>query len=608
MQTAFQVHVCWSRTSGNRQLRAVCPERNSRGFGPQASTGCSFRHKSAWLGSYDRAGIATARVLHLETEQVAFRRFHALRGSPHGFAGTRMLFEALTENFQRSLAALRGLDKITETNIEPTLKEVRRALIDADVNVKVVDILLAAIKEQALNMKVVKGVTPGQQFVKIVYDELIRLLGGDPATSSSKAGASPLPALAESPTKPTVILMAGLQGAGKTTQSAKLARLLQTEKRSRKKVLLVAADVQRPAAVEQLQTLGQQIETEVFIPAMVGTGSVTALEVATRALDYAKQKAFDFMIVDTAGRQVIDERLMEELQQIKRVLSPAEILLVVDGMIGQEAANITRAFHERIGITGAILTKMDGDTRGGAALSIKQISGAPIKFIGVGEKLDKLEKFYPDRMASRILGMGDIITLVERAQEAVDEKEAEQLARKMLEARFDFNDFLRQTRFVRSMGSFAGVLKLLPGVSGMLKEDQLRAGEKRLRLAESVINSMTPRERANPDLLTVDKTAASRMRRIARGSGRSLEQVESLMRDFVNMRNVMAQMSRRMMGGGSGAGPVPSNASQNPGDLATNLASGDLASNIGNRAARRKLNKKKSDASSSKKSGFGFKQ
>jgi signal recognition particle subunit SRP54 len=532
--------------------------------------------------------------------------FFERRGRSLGALQTGMLFESLSENLQRTFSTLRGLDKINETNIEPTLKEVRRALLEADVNVRVVDDLLATIREQALNMKVVRGVTPGQQFIKIVYDELVRLLGGDPAASSSAPEVSAAPILADVGTKPLVILMAGLQGAGKTTAAAKLARLLQTDKRSRKKVLLVAADVQRPAAIEQLITLGKQINTEVFSLSAQNTGSISALEVATKAFEYAKQRAFDVMVVDTAGRQVIDERLMQELQLIKQTISPSETLLVVDAMIGQEAANITRAFHERVGITGAILTKMDGDTRGGAALSIKQVSGAPIKFIGVGEKLDKLEKFYPDRMASRILGMGDIITLVERAQEAVDEKEAEELTRKMMEARFDFNDFLRQTRFVRNMGSFAGVLKLLPGVSGMLKDDQLRAGEKRLRLAESIINSMTPKERSEPDLLTTDKTASSRVRRIARGSGRSFEEVEGLMRDFTNMRNVMAQMSRRMMGNG-GAASSPANALQNAAGLASAPGLG-AGGGGGNRAARRKLNKKRNDSSPNKKGGFGFKQ
>ncbi|KAK4532479.1 hypothetical protein CCYA_CCYA12G3336 [Cyanidiococcus yangmingshanensis] len=597
---AFQ--YSWGLTSSSRggNSRNCSLIRAERSTTTRRRAAVSDRKRVVWPRPSVSRSFLPPRDVFWNAHRTGANVAHKLRGYSTCAFQSRMLFESLTENLQRTFSTLRGLDKITEANIEPTLIEVRRALLEADVNVQVVDNLLASIREQALNMKVVQGVTPGQQFIKAVYDELVRLLGGDPEASSSQPEVSKAPVFAEVTTKPMVILMAGLQGAGKTTATAKLARLLQTDKRGRKRVLLVAADVQRPAAVEQLITLGKQINTEVFALNAEKSGPVTALEVASKALDHAKQKGFDFMVVDTAGRQVIDEPLMQELAMIKKAVSPAETLLVVDAMIGQEAANITRAFHENIGITGAILTKMDGDTRGGAALSIKQVSGAPIKFIGVGEKLDKLEKFYPDRMASRILGMGDIITLVERAQEAVDEKEAEQLARKMLEARFDFNDFLRQTRFVRSMGSFAGVLKLLPGVSGMIKEDQLRAGEKRLRLAESVINSMTPRERTEPDLLTTDKTASSRVRRISRGSGRSFEEVEGLMRDFMNMRNVMAQMSKRMMGGGAASSPADALTS------AAGLAAGS-AGGAGNRAARRKLNKKRNDSSTSKKSGFGFK-
>ena len=337
--------------------------------------------------------------------------------------------------------------------------------------------------------------------------------------------------------KPTVVLMAGLQGTGKTTASAKLALHLRKENRS---AMLVATDVYRPAAVDQLITLGQQIDVPVFD---MGTDA-NPVDIARQGIEKAREAGVDTVIVDTAGRLQIDPKMMAELADIKAAIDPDEVLLVVDAMTGQEAANLTRTFHEQIGITGAILTKMDGDSRGGAALSVRQISGKPIKFIGVGEKVEALQPFYPDRMASRILGMGDIITLVEKAQEAVDFADAEKMQRKILEAEFDFDDFLKQMRFMKSMGSLGGIMKLIPGMGKQLTGDMLEQGEAQLKRCESMINSMTKEERKNPKLLS---SSPSRRRRIATGSGHSEKDVGKLVSDFTKMRSMMQQMGQ---GGG----------------------------------------------------------
>jgi signal recognition particle subunit SRP54 len=435
------------------------------------------------------------------------------------------MFDALSDRLESAWKSLRGQDKISESNVNDALKEVRRALLEADVNLQVVKEFVAQVKESALGAEVIKGVSPDQQFIKIVNDELVKLMGETNAP------------LANVPAKPTVVLMAGLQGTGKTTASAKLALHLRKENRS---TMLVATDVYRPAAVDQLITLGQQIDVPVF---EMGTDA-NPVDIARQGIEKAKEDGVDTVIVDTAGRLQIDPKMMAELADIKTAIDPDEVLLVVDAMTGQEAANLTRTFHEQIGITGAILTKMDGDSRGGAALSVRQISGKPIKFIGVGEKVEALQPFYPDRMASRILGMGDIITLVEKAQEAVDFADAEKMQRKILEAEFDFDDFLKQMRFMKSMGSLGGIMKLIPGMGKQLTGDMLEQGEAQLKRCESMINSMTKEERKNPKLLS---SSPGRRRRIATGSGHSEKDVGKLVSDFTKMRSMMQQMGQ---GGG----------------------------------------------------------
>ncbi len=442
------------------------------------------------------------------------------------------MFDALAERLEDTWKKLRGQGKISQSNIQEALQEVRKALLDADVNFQVVKSFVAEVEKNALGAEVISGVNPQQQFIKIVYDELVKVMGESNAP------------LASSDKPPTVILMAGLQGAGKTTATAKLALYLQKQKRS---CLMVATDVYRPAAIQQLITLGQQISIPVF---ELGT-EANPVDIARQGLQEAENKGIDTVIIDTAGRLQIDQEMMAELAQVKKAVNPDEVLLVVDSMTGQEAANVTRSFHEEIGITGAILTKMDGDSRGGAALSIRTISGQPIKFIGVGEKVEALEAFYPDRMASRILNMGDIVTLVEKAQEELDIADVEKMQKKMMEAKFDFNDFLKQMRLLKNMGAFAEVMKLIPGMN-KLGAGALEQGEVQLKRTESMINSMTKEERANPQLLA---QSPSRRRRIAKGSGHQEKDVSRLVSDFTKMRSMMQQMS---MGGGlPGMGGMP---------------------------------------------------
>ena len=454
------------------------------------------------------------------------------------------MFDALAERFESAWKKLRGQDKISSANIQDALKDVRRALLEADVNLQVVKQFIADVETRAQGAEVVSGVNPGQQFIKVVYDELTALMG-----ESNQP-------LAQADTAPTIVLMAGLQGAGKTTATAKLALHLRKEQRS---TLMVAADVYRPAAIEQLKTLGKQINIPVFD---LGA-DISPIEIARQGVEKAKAEGYETVLIDTAGRLQIDEAMMGELVQIKDTVQPHEILLVVDAMIGQEAANLTKAFNDAVGITGAILTKMDGDARGGAALSIRQISGQPIKFIGTGEKVEALQPFHPDRMASRILGMGDVLTLVEKAQEAVDLSDAVQMQEKILTAQFDFDDFLKQTRLMKSMGSLAGMVKLIPGLGGKIKAEHLEEGEARLRVAESAIKSMTLEERRNPDILA---STPSRRRRIARGSGLKEADVSSLVTDFQKMRTLMQQLGSGQMGfpGMGGMNPFGGMGGMNP--------------------------------------------
>jgi signal recognition particle subunit SRP54 len=431
------------------------------------------------------------------------------------------MFDALAERLEDAWKKLRGQDKISQANIQDTLKEVRRALLSADVNLQVVKTFIADVEQKALGSEVISGVNPGQQFIKIVYDELVKVMGE-----------SNVP-LAEADEPPTVILMAGLQGTGKTTATAKLALYLRKQKRS---CLMVATDVYRPAAIDQLITLGKQIDVPVF---EMGADA-DPVEIARQGIANARERGVDTVIIDTAGRLQIDEEMMGELARIKEVVQPDDTLLVVDAMTGQEAANLTRTFQEQIGITGAILTKLDGDSRGGAALSVRQVSGQPIKFVGLGEKVEALEPFYPDRLASRILNMGDILTLVEKAQEELDLADVAKMQSKMMEAKFDFNDFLKQMRLLKNMGSLGGILKLIPGM-GKLSSADLEKGETQLKRTEAMINSMTKEEKTNPQLLA---QSPSRRRRVAKGSGYEENDVAKLVKDFTKMRSLMQQMTR----------------------------------------------------------------
>lgn len=442
------------------------------------------------------------------------------------------MFDSLAESFESAWKKLRGQDKVKSSNIQEALREVRRALISADVNVQVVTNFVKEVEEAAQGGEVISGVRPEQQFIKIVYDELVKTMGQTNVP------------LAHADVAPTIILMAGLQGAGKTTATAKLALHLKKENRS---TLLVATDVYRPAAIDQLITLGKQIDVPVF---EMGIDS-NPVEIARQGLAKAQELGVDTVIIDTAGRLQIDTKMMAELVEVKNALQPQEILLVIDSMTGQEAANVTLAFHEQVGITGAILTKLDGDTRGGAALSVRAISGQPIKFVGVGEKVEALQPFYPDRMASRILGMGDVLTLVERAQEEVDIADAEKMQAKIMEAKFDFNDFIKQMRMIKNMGSFSGLLKMIPGM-GKVSNDQLKKGEDELKKAEAMIGSMTKAERSDPELLA--KTP-SRRRRIAKGCGRTETEVNKLVADFTRMRSMMQQMTQGNFPAGFPGGP-----------------------------------------------------
>jgi len=446
------------------------------------------------------------------------------------------MFDALADRLDSAWKKLRGQDKITQSNIQEALREVRRALLEADVNLQVVKDFIAEVETKAQGAEVIAGVKPDQQFIKIVYEELVQVMGE-----------TNIP-LAQVEQPPTIVLMAGLQGTGKTTATAKLALHLRKLERS---CMMVATDVYRPAAIDQLVTLGKQIDVPVF---EMGSDA-NPVEIARQGVERAKAEGVDTVIIDTAGRLQIDQDMMAELAQIKEVVQPHEVLLVVDAMTGQEAANLTRTFHDEIGITGAILTKLDGDSRGGAALSVRQISGQPIKFVGVGEKVEALQPFYPDRMASRILGMGDVLTLVEKAQEEIDLADAAKMQEKMMAAKFDFTDFLKQMRLLKNMGSLGGIMKMIPGMN-KLSEDQLKQGETQLKRAEAMINSMTTQERRDPDLLA---SSPNRRKRIASGSGYKEADVNKLVGDFQKMRSLMQQMTQGgmpgmpgMFGGGMG--------------------------------------------------------
>ena len=432
------------------------------------------------------------------------------------------MLEELTSKLESTFRRLRGYGKLTEKNIDDSLKEIRRALLEADVNYKVAKDFIASVKEKAIGEEVLRSVTPGQMIVKIVHDELVKLLGGTTATIRN-AGIPP-----------TIIMLTGLQGSGKTTFAAKLARYLQKKNR---KPLLVAADVYRPAAIQQLKILGRSINVPVY-----DEGVGDPVKIAFNSISQARQQMLDTVILDTAGRLHIDEQMMDELVRIKNRIRPHEILFIADGMTGQDAVNTAQQFAQKLNFDGVVLTKMDGDARGGAALSIKAITGKPIKFIGVGEKVDDIEQFHPDRMASRILGMGDVVTLVEKAKETIDREKAEKLEKKLRKAEFDLEDFLDQLQQIKKMGSLESLLKMIPGVGSQLKNAQV--DEKNLVRVEAIINSMTREERRNPRILN-----GSRRKRIALGSGTRVQDVNALMRQFEQMKKMMKQMNKRSFRG-----------------------------------------------------------
>lgn len=436
-----------------------------------------------------------------------------------------MAFESLSDKFQGILKKLKGQSRLTEQNMEEMLGEIRVALLEADVNYKVVKEFTSKVKEKAIGQEVFKQLSPSQMIVKIVYDEMVTLLGsGDSELNFAKIG-------------PTVIMVCGLQGTGKTTTVAKIARLL--KHKQHKKVLLAACDTYRPAAIDQLQTLATTVGVD-----LINMGvNVSPVEIAKKAYTEAKSKFYDVLIIDTAGRLEIDEPLMVELNQIEQAVSPNEVLLLVDAMSGQNAVNVANAFNERLKLTGLVMSKLDGDARGGSALSIKHLTGLPIKFAGVGEKIEDLEIFYPERMADRILGMGDIITLAEKAQENIDEKATKKAMNKMMDGTFDLDDMLAQMKQIQKLGSLGGLLRMIPGMPKISKE-QTEMASKEMKLMETIINSMTFEERHKPDILK-----AQRKIRIAKGSGTQVSDINRMLKKFEQMREMMKQSKNMMKGG-----------------------------------------------------------
>lgn len=450
------------------------------------------------------------------------------------------MFDNLSERLDSAFKQLKGEGKISEINIASTLKEIRRALVDADVNYKIAKEFTDKVKDKALGEKVLTAVSPGQLMVKIVKDELAELMGGEASEINLNE-------------KPSIILIAGLQGSGKTTFSGKLANYLKTKKN--KKPLLVAADIYRPAAINQIHVLGEQINVPVFSQ----PENKDAVSIAQNALEHAKQNGNNVIIIDTAGRLAIDEAMMAEVRDIKQAVHPQEILFVVDSMTGQDAVNTAQAFNERLDFSGVVLTKLDGDTRGGAALTIKYTVNKPIKFVSMGEKLDTLDVFYPERMAQRILGMGDIVTLVERAQTQFDEEQAKKIEKKIRSNKFDFDDFKTQLNQIKKMGSIKDLLGMIPGVGKAIKDIDI--SDDAFKGVEAMIDSMTPAERANPDIIT-----PARRKRIAAGAGKNIAEMNAFMKQFEQMRTMMKQMNKfkglgGMMPGGmkmpSGMGNLP---------------------------------------------------
>jgi len=436
------------------------------------------------------------------------------------------LFETLADRLQNTIKDVSGKGKITEDNMSEALREIRRALLEADVSLKVVKSFISKIKDKAEGEQVLQSITPGQQLVKIVHDELVELLGGENIPVSTEG-------------KPNIIMLFGLQGSGKTTTTAKLALKIRKNGRN---PLMVAADVYRPAAIKQLESLGKQIN----IPVYAEEENTDVRQIVTSAVNHAKENGYNTVIVDTAGRLQIDTDLMAELMILDRLFEPAEKLLVIDSMMGQEAVNVARTFDEQLGITGIVMTKLDGDARGGAALSVVHSTGKPIKFTGMGEKLDALDAFYPDRMVQRILGMGDVISLVERAQQAIDVDEAKELEQKIRSKDFSLEDFMKMQKQMKSLGSMDQILGMLPipGIAKSDKEKMAHMGESQLKKIESCVNSMTIKERQNPDIIN-----APRRRRIAEGSGTPLPELNRFLKDFEQMKKMMRKMTGMMKSG-----------------------------------------------------------
>lgn len=431
-----------------------------------------------------------------------------------------MAFESLTEKFQRIIKKVRGQARLTESNMDEMLKEVRIALLEADVNFKVVKSFIENIKTKALGEEVYTKLNPSQMVVKIVHDELVELLGSGDSELKFEAH------------KPTIIMMVGLQGTGKTTSAGKLAYLMKNK--LKKKVLLAAGDVYRPAAIDQLEQIGKQIDVPVF---SLGTG-VSPVEIAKKAKEKAYNEHFDVLIIDTAGRLQIDEPLMKELNDISDEVSPTEVLLLVDAMSGQDAINVANAFHSALNLTGIVMSKLDGDARGGSALSIKHLTGIPIKYAGVGEKFTDLDVFHPDRMADRILGMGDVVTLAEKVQEEIDEKEARKEAEKMMDGKFTLDDLVKNMHRIQRMGNLGGLMKLIPGMP-KISDEQKEAGEKEMVVMEAIVNSMTPEERRHPEILK-----NSRKVRIAKGCGKTNADINRLLKKYEQMQEMMKRMQQ----------------------------------------------------------------
>ena len=432
------------------------------------------------------------------------------------------MFENLSERLERSFKILKGEGRITEVNVAETLKDVRKALLDADVNYKVAKTFTDTVKNKAIGQDVLTSIRPSQLMIKIVHDELTTLMGGQTAEINYEG-------------HPAVILMSGLQGSGKTTFSSKLANFL--KKKKNRNPLLVACDVYRPAAIDQLKVLGEQIG----VPVYTEEGNKNPVEIAQNAIKEAKAKSYNLVIIDTAGRLAVDEAMMQEIAAIKEAVNPTETLFVVDSMTGQDAVNTAKEFNDRLDFTGVILTKLDGDTRGGAALSIRTVVDKPIKFIGTGEKMEAIDQFHPNRMADRILGMGDVVSLVERAQEQFDEEEAKKLQRKLARNQFDFNDFLTQIEQIKKMGNIKDLMGMIPGVGKAIKDIDI--DDNAFKGVEAIIRSMTPKERANPDIIN-----NSRKERIARGSGTTLQEVNRLMKQFEQIRKAMKSVAGGKMG------------------------------------------------------------